>query len=252
MRGRGSPTLHAMEHQADAVRMAYSYAWWLTGEEEAAARAVGSARVGAADDPPAALAAVRRSAISERTMCPASEIALLHDRHGLPLPDAARLADIDPDDARTELAHGRLEALTAEPEGPFRHPERLGGLAVGNPADVAHARQCDDCGRVRALLEEGRDALRSMPDVPVPGDLGTRGERSPRAALFVAAGVLLVALVLMLLAGLAQDWAGARPAGVGAEPDAAGGASPRAAEVDPERAWDDTRGWLSARAEAEG
>jgi hypothetical protein len=157
---------------AQETELAYTYAWWLTGEEHAAEAAVRAAagRVPAANGEhlPALLAGVRAAAIAARTMCPASEVALLHDGHGLPLDQAAGVAVVDLSDARTELAHGRLEALHETPTGPFEHPERLGGLAVGNPADVAHARQCDGCGRAQDLLTRGREELRSLPRPPLP------------------------------------------------------------------------------------
>lgn len=155
--------------------LAYTYAWWLTGDEDAAAQAVRTAMArwveGDSEDPPARVAlleAVRTVAIDRRTMCPASELALLHDASGVPLPDAARLADIDEADARVELAHGRLEALLETVRDPFTHPERLGGLAVGNPPDIAHARQCPNCATVADLLSRGREELRELPAIEPP------------------------------------------------------------------------------------
>jgi len=164
----------ASESDAD---LAFTYAWWLTGDPGAAESAVRRAAetIGADADTSgrrvALLAAVRAGAIQERTMCPASELAILHDTQGLDLPDAARLAGIDPADARVELAHGRLEALLETVREPFAHPERLGGLAVGNPPDVAHSRQCDSCADVLRLLGAGRDALRDIPPPATPTEL---------------------------------------------------------------------------------
>lgn len=162
---------------AEAAR-AYTYAWWLTGDEARAARAVAAAlnRPEVAGASPTVrleilLRRVRASAIAAPTMCPASELALLHDATGLSLGTAAGLAAIAEKDARTELAHGRLEALDEEPDVEIAHPERLGGLAVGNPADVAHARQCASCGRVRELLLVGRDELGRLPTMPLPPSL---------------------------------------------------------------------------------
>lgn len=164
----------ASESDAD---LAFTYAWWLTGDPGAAESAVRQAAATIDADAPAGgrrvalLEAVRAGAIQERTMCPASELAILHDAQGLDLPDAARLARIDPADARVELAHGRLEALLETVREPFAHPERLGGLAVGNPPDVAHSRQCDSCADVLRLLGAGRDALRDIPPPPTPAEL---------------------------------------------------------------------------------
>ena len=145
----------------DRTKVAYDYAWWLTGDDAKAAHAVRT--INGAHELPDVLASIRATAIDERTMCPASELALLHDRAQLPLDQAAQIAVIDPAEARTELAHGRLEALEVTVDGSFVHPERLGGLAVGNPADVAHARTCDDCARALEALREGRAALEAIP-----------------------------------------------------------------------------------------
>jgi hypothetical protein len=166
-----------MPASASDADLAFTYAWWLTGDPGAAESAVREAAAQVGDDGPAdgrriaLLEAVRAGAIRERTMCPASELAILHDAQGLDLPDAARLARIDPADARVELAHGRLEALLETVREPFAHPERLGGLAVGNPPDVAHSRQCDSCADVLRLLATGRDALRDIPPPPTPTEL---------------------------------------------------------------------------------
>lgn len=176
----------ASESDAD---LAFTYAWWLTGDPGAAESAVRRAAALIGADTPAdgrrvaLLEAVRAGAIQERTMCPASELAILHDAQGLDLPDAARLARIDPADARVELAHGRLEALLETVREPFAHPERLGGLAVGNPPDVAHSRQCDSCAEVLRLLGAGRDALRDIPPPPTPAELiALIGDGEPAAA----------------------------------------------------------------------
>lgn len=159
----------------DGPAAAFTYAWWLTGDKDIAAAAVR-----AASDSPAVLAAgddewltallreVRAAAAPVPTMCPASEVALLHDVHGLALEEAAAVAAVDPADARTELAHGRLEALTETVIEACEHPERLGGLAVANPPDVAHARQCASCGQARELLDQGRAELRDFADVTGP------------------------------------------------------------------------------------
>lgn len=166
-----------MPASASDADLAFTYAWWLTGDPGAAESAVRRAAAQIGEDVPAAgrrvalLEAVRAGAIQERTMCPASELAILHDAQGLDLPEAARLAGIDPADARVELAHGRLEALLETVREPFAHPERLGGLAVGNPPDIAHSRQCDSCAGVLGLLGAGRDALRDIPPPPTPAEL---------------------------------------------------------------------------------
>jgi hypothetical protein len=220
-----------MDPQAYDGARAYTYAWWLAGDEAAAERALRDAveRSDVRDRPSperleALLRAVRTNAAPQRTMCPASEVALLHDGHGLPLDVAAGLAAVDPDDARTELAHGRLEALLGHAGEPFVHPERLGGLAVGNPADVAHARQCDSCERARELLARGRDELRDLPvlepppdlralwpgadgpdDAPAPqrgGDDDGPASRSAARTL-VGSGCIAAAIVLLLVYGSA-------------------------------------------------
>lgn len=198
---------------SDDTSVASSYAWWLTGDEQAAAAAVqaavGSPAVRAAAGHQrlaALLAEVRRTAAPAPTMCPASEIALLHDAHGVSLDDAAGLAAVDAADARTELAHGRLEALLETVIEPFVHPERLGGLAIGNPADVAHARQCESCASTRDLLERGRRELRALAGTPVAGGpvepAGPTlpgGHRRVAVSLLVA-GALVVLVVIVVLA----------------------------------------------------
>lgn len=175
--------------------VAFTYAWWLTGDETAAVAAVRAATANPAVTAAAPdrrrevlLREVRATAAPTPTMCPASEVALLHDVHGLGLEEAAGLAAVDPADARTELAHGRLEALLETVIDPFVHPERIGGLAVSNPADVAHARQCDNCAQARALLEQGRAELRLLGSRPVPEALArwpdlaeARGTAEPAA-----------------------------------------------------------------------
>lgn len=156
----------------------FEYAWWLTGDPEAAAEAVRCAgedpRVRNARGPVGVetlLSSVRAAAVRSATMCPASEVALLHDRLGVALDAAASLVGVDDREALTELAHGRLEALPDTPGFPLRHPERLGGLAVANPDDVAHARQCENCGAVRQLLARGRQEIRLLPVCPAPPGL---------------------------------------------------------------------------------
>ncbi|MBA2318773.1 MAG: hypothetical protein H0V93_13490 [Euzebyales bacterium] len=151
--------------------VAFDYAWWLTGDDDRAAAAVRAALARPADRLAGLLGDVRRAAIDVPSMCPASELALLHDRARLPLPDAAALVALDADEARAELAHGRLEALVETVDTAFAHPERLGGLAVSNPADVAHARTCDSCATARGALRRGRDALGELPARPLPDGL---------------------------------------------------------------------------------
>lgn len=162
-----------MEAHAHLAAVAFTYAWWLTGDDEQAAAAI---RAAATEQPelwsddalPELLAAVRRIAAPLATMCPASELALLHDGQGLALDRAAELCEVPAAEARTELAHGRLEALAETVVEPFEHPERLGGLAVGNPPDVAHARTCPSCADASALLRKGREELTALPEVAPP------------------------------------------------------------------------------------
>ena len=163
------------DHEAE---LAYTYAWWLTGDEARARAAVLAAvarpEVPGADDALRVenlLRRVRAAAIEQPTMCPASELALLHDGMGLALDSAAGLAMIDSREARTELAHGRLEALGAQDQVNVVEPERLGGLAVGNPADVAAARQNPALGELRRLILQGRDELVSVSRVVVPDEV---------------------------------------------------------------------------------
>lgn len=168
------------------VAVAYTYAWWLSGDDDAAADAVRRASAdpavtGADDDErfTTLLRAVRALAAPAPTMCPASELALLHDPLGLNLELAAELCGVAPRDATVELAHGRMEALLETVREEFDHPERLGGLAVGNPADVAHARQCDSCGRVRMLLARGRDELEKLGTMRPPTALVDAAAAAP-------------------------------------------------------------------------
>jgi len=159
------------------AEVAFTYAWWLTGDTESAEaavqRAVAELNLEGSQEPGRAqlLAAVRTNAIEQPTMCPASELAVLHDSQGLDLIEAAHLLALDPNDATTQLANGRLEALPETVREPFAHPERLGGLAVSNPSDVAHARRCDSCATAARLLDQGRDALREIPAPATPSAL---------------------------------------------------------------------------------
>lgn len=166
-----------MRVNAKEVSLAYTYAWWLTGSADAARDAVSAAL--ARPDVPGADAELRRdillrrvraAAISTPTMCPASELALLHDALGVALDSAAGLARIHPLDAQTELAHGRLEALDADAEAAVTvvEPHRLGGLAVGNPADVAAARQNPALAALREMILEGRSELLALSPVQPP------------------------------------------------------------------------------------
>lgn len=196
--------------------VAYTYAWWLTGDGPAALAAVRRAAATPAVSEAAAgrrlevlLREVRAVAAPTPTMCPASEVALLHDVHGLALEQAAELVAVDAADARTELAHGRLEALVETVIDPFAHPERLGGLAVANPADVAHARQCDSCGQAREMLERGRAELRVLTAPPAPDDVAETAlppatDRDGRAAPAVSSRrlVALTVVAVVLLAAV--------------------------------------------------
>jgi hypothetical protein len=160
--------------------IALTYAWWLTGDDESAEAAVVEAvrllpvRVEGTEQLPVLLRRVRDVAAPARTMCPASELALLHDGHAIDLEHAAALVDVAESDARTELAHGRLEALVQTVLRPFAHPERLGGLAVGNPPDVAHARTCTSCATALELIREGREELCALPAINAPAALLAR------------------------------------------------------------------------------
>jgi hypothetical protein len=171
--------------------VAYTYAWWMTGEDDAAVAALRDALSvpdPAEDSDEARLVALvtgARASLGElRAMCPASELALLHDGLGVPLQPAAELARVSADEATVQLAHGRMEALQETVRRPFAHPERLGGLAVANPPDVAHARQCKSCERARTLIERGRGELREVVSVSAPQGALARlvAEAAPAAA----------------------------------------------------------------------
>lgn len=181
--------MRADERQAGA---AYTYAWWLTGDDDAAVRALEAAFARLADSAERDASAltvlmqgVRAHLGDLRPMCPASELALLHDGLDVELDAAAELAAIPAGDVTVQLAHGRLEGLLETVREDFDHPERLGGLAVGTPADIAHARQCPSCARVRTLVERGRNELREVVGVSAPPGLlaglvaGTRGAAPP-------------------------------------------------------------------------
>lgn len=189
----------------DTVATAFAYAWWLLGDTAEAERIVrgvlaetaeesaGSCLDGAPSDPAAGtepldselttaplagqeqlqrlIARVRAAAIATPSMCPSSEVALLHDRYGLPLDGAAAIASVETVDAPAALAHGRLEALTELSLASFAHPDRLGGLALANPPDVAHARQCDSCAAAAEALSRGRRELYDLPAAPTTLDL---------------------------------------------------------------------------------
>lgn len=213
----------------DRTATALAYAWWLTGEPQAARRAADAAaaspRVAAAgyDERLPTLLREVRAAAPTSTMCPASELALLHDAHGLSLEVAARLIGLDLADARVELAHGRLEALAETVMDPFAHPERLGGLAVRNPADVAHARQCDSCEEAAQLIERGRGELLELatasmdveagpasggadPDPAAPagadrGSLPGLTEPNRRLVAFGLAAVMVIVVLLLAFGG---------------------------------------------------
>lgn len=177
-----------MQAQVHEASVAFTYAWWLTGDDAAAEAAVREAALrlpatttatgggeqgeaGTDARVAALLRVVRVLAAPERTMCPASELALLHDGQCLPLDLAAELAEIPTADVRIELAHGRLEALRQTVTTPFEHPERLGGLAVGNPADIAHSRVCPGCADALELLRRGRQELSALPRITPPAAL---------------------------------------------------------------------------------
>lgn len=190
----------------DRTAAALAYAWWLTGEEDAARNAVrvatASPHVAAAgyDEHMPTLLREVRTAAPPPTMCPASELALLHDAHGLPLEVAARLVGLPAADARVELAHGRLEALAETVLDPFVHPERLGGLAVRNPADVAHARQCPSCAEAAHLIERGREELLDLAAMPVDAHPQPPAPAEPNRRLLVYGLVATVVFVVLLLA----------------------------------------------------
>lgn len=162
----------ADERQAAA---AYAYAWWMTGDEDAASTALGAALATA--EPAQADDAARRTALMSgvrealgdlRTMPPSSELALLHDGFDVPLEAAGRLAGVDPQATALALATGRLEALLETVRGDFRHTEHLGGLAVGDPEALAHAADCHSCRKALTLIERGRVELREVSPVSAP------------------------------------------------------------------------------------
>ena len=168
--------MRADERQA---AVAYAYAWWMTGDDEAAGTALrealaAPAPVGGEDVPVALARGVRRHLGDLRAMPPASEVALLHDGFGLPLEAAAQLASVPAERAASELAHGRLEALLETVREEFRHPERLGGIAVGAADDLAHAQDCRSCGKARVLIERGRTELQQVSSVSAPPGLLAR------------------------------------------------------------------------------
>ena len=180
--------MHVDERQ---VAAAYTYAWWLTGDDDAAARALENAlttAVAAPDsgEPPAvALArAVRVELRDVQTMFGPSQLALLHDALELPLAAAADIAGVAPDDMGFALAHGRMEALLETVRDPFDHPDRLGGLAVDDAEAIAHARTCPSCARARTLIERGRTELRAVAPVSAPPGLLARlvAQVAPTAA----------------------------------------------------------------------
>lgn len=167
--------MRADERQA---ARAYAYAWWMTGDEDAAGTALGAGLATPEPDEPderddsarlvVLMQGVRAHLGDLRTMPPSSELALLHDGFDLPLAAAAELAGVAADEADFALAHGRLVALLETVREDFEHADRLGGLAVGNPEDVAHASQCRSCGRALVLIERGRTELREVSPVSAP------------------------------------------------------------------------------------
>ena len=168
--------MRADERQA---AVAYAYAWWMTGDDDAAATALREALrspdPGGGEAVEVALArGVRRHLGDLRAMPPASELALLHDGFGLPLAAAAELARVPAAAAPGELARGRLEALLETVREEFRHPERLGGIAVGAPEDLGHADQCRSCGKARVLIERGATELGQVSSVSAPPGLLAR------------------------------------------------------------------------------
>ena len=168
--------MRADERQA---AVAYAYAWWMTGDDDDAGTALrealaAPAPVGGEAVTVALARGVRRHLGDLRAMPPASELALLHDGFGLPLDAAAQLASVPAEQASGELARGRLEALLETVREEFRHPERLGGLAVGSAGDLAHADECRSCGRARTLIERGRTELQQVSSVSAPPGLLAR------------------------------------------------------------------------------
>lgn len=171
------------------VQSAFTYAWWLTGDDAAAERAVAAALDAAPEaDTPVLLGRVR-SQVERAAMGPSAEIALLHDVAGLELDQAASIAGIAPDDAPRLLASGRLESLSSPPDVEILHPERLGGLAAGARKDTIHARGCRSCGRLSELLAQGRDELVAIASVPAPEVLLGRVAAAPIEAAPSVGGV---------------------------------------------------------------
>jgi hypothetical protein len=153
------------------VGTAYTYAWWLTGDDDAAAAAVRTALQSAPNGDQLALLRAVREASPDAAMLPPSELALLHDVCGIDLGTAATLVGVAKPEAAAMLASGRLEALTDSASAEIAHPERLGGLAVRRPADIAHARRCKSCGEISERIQRGRDELLSIAPVAPPSDL---------------------------------------------------------------------------------
>lgn len=170
--------MRADERQAAA---AYAYAWWMTGDEDAASTALGAALAnpepGEADESERLamlMTGVRDALGALRTMPPSSELALLHDGFGVPLDAAARLSGVDADAAGLALATGRLEALLETVRDDFRHTEHLGGLALGDPQALAHAEGCHSCRKALTLIERGRIELREVSPVSAPPGMVAR------------------------------------------------------------------------------
>lgn len=167
--------MRADERQA---AVAYAYAWWMIGDDDAAAAVLREAI--SSPDPhedsdearlAALMTAVRTALGDNRPMPEASELALLHDGFDVPIRTAAQLARVPADRAPAQLAHGRLEALLETVREDFRHPERLGGLAIGADDDVEHTAECRSCSRALALIERGRVELREVSPVSAPPGL---------------------------------------------------------------------------------
>lgn len=188
--------------ERSARATAVGYAWWLTGDPVTARqvvdRALATRAVRAAEPDDrlhALLATVRQAASTGITLSPPSEVALLHDRHGVPLRIAGALAAVSAADVSWALARGRLEALAKLPPQFPAHPERLGGLAVEDPVDVAHARHCASCGAFRDLLGRGRDEIIALPGPPAQPTTPTVGWSIPGLALGAAAAAGVLAAV---------------------------------------------------------
>lgn len=155
--------MRADERQA---AVAYTYAWWLTEDDDAAAAVVQSVLSelppGDGDVIAALITGVRRQLGDLRPLPGPSELALLHDGLGVKLETAGEAAAVQPEERTVALASGRLEALLETVRERFDHPERLGGLAVGDQEHIAHARGCPSCARARTLIERGRTELREV------------------------------------------------------------------------------------------